>query len=496
MRTHTDGQPSGFLDERVEDGGAGIMDARESLRRRTCQPPPDFRLVQKSPRHLTYALRNWSNYRMRFSILFLSFALTLTATSANARMIASEGDGGEPKEEVMSPVPPTPPGQTNNPKWATPVYEGQTSALGWTPEAFAVPKGMEERVQFWKDIYTKYSSDQGILHDSLYVHIIYEDVDFTDIAKDDTLSNKQKEKARRKRVDERKKEIASRLKRLSEVKDGGVSLEGEDRRYWDMFEKVDEPRKFKEAATKGRLRFQLGQRNQFINGIYQSGRYLRQMEEIFKQQGLPLELTRLVFVESSFNLRARSRVGASGIWQFMRSAARIYMHMDTGADERNDPLRATLAATKKFRENYEALKAWPLAVTAYNHGVNGMKRMVDKYKTTDIVELTDVRKGRFGFASASFYASFLAALDVEKNADKYFGILEVMPELRGAEIKIVKTQFAKDFLKWFNNDVELAQMLNPHVSSAVWNNKAPLNRKHTLRVPLLQESAARGTLGD
>ncbi len=395
----------------------------------------------------------------------------------------------------MSQTPPPPPTIVTNPKWATPVYEGQTNALGWTPEAFAVPKGMEERVQFWKDIYTKYNSDQGLLHDSLYVHLIYEDVDFSDIAADTSLNNKQKEKARRKRVDERKKEIAARLKRLQTLKDA-AGLEGEDRRYWDMFEKVDEPHKFSEAAKRGRLRFQLGQRNQFINGIYQSGRYLRQMEEIFRQQGLPLELTRLVFVESSFNLRARSRVGASGIWQFMRSAARIYMHMDHGADERNDPLRATLAAAKKLRENFETVKTWPLALTGYNHGINGVRRMIDKFGTTDIAELTDVRKGRFGFASANFYASFLAAVDVEKNADKYFGILEVMPELRGAEIKIVKSQFARDFLKWFNNDVDLAQMLNPRVSPSVWNNKTPLIRKHILRVPLLQESAARGTLGD
>jgi membrane-bound lytic murein transglycosylase D len=417
-----------------------------------------------------------------------------TAEPAQARAIAAEGDG-EIKEQIVSDVPPTPPAITQNPKWATPVYEGQTTALGWTPDAFAVPHGMEDRVQFWKDIYTKYSSDQGILHDSIYVHIVYEDVDFADIMTDASLSQKQKDKARRKRVDERKKEIAARLKRLHDVKDP-ATLEGEDRRYWDMFEKVEEAKKFKEAAAKGRLRFQLGQRNAFINGIYQSGRYIRQMEEIFRQQGLPLELTRLVFVESSFNLRARSRVGASGIWQFMRSAARIYMRMDHSADERNDPLRATIAAAKKLRENYEILKAWPLAVTAYNHGVNGMRRMVDKYGTRDIAELTDVRKGRFGFASASFYASFLAALDVEKNADKYFGILEIMPELRGAEIKIVKSQFAKDFLKWFNNDLELAQMLNPHVAPSVWKGKTPLPHKHILRVPLLQESAARGHLGD
>lgn len=423
-------------------------------------------------------------------ILFFLFAET-----SSARFLTSDVDVSEGTEQVMPDVPESAPAVAANPKWATPNYKAQDGALGWSSDVFKVPVGMESRVQFWKDIYTKYTSDQGVLHDSLYVGIIYEDVDFSDITAHTEWTSLKKEKERRKRIKDKKDEIVNRLKRLSVLKDG-TGLEGEDRRYWDMFSSVDEPRKFLEAGKKGRLRFQLGQRNQFINGIYQSGRYLRQMEEIFRQQGVPLELTRMVFVESSFNLRARSRVGASGIWQFMRSAARSYMHMDHVADERNDPLRATLAAAKKLRANYAMVGNWPLAVTGYNHGPSGVLRLTKKEGTTDIVQLTEVRRGRFGFASANFYASFLAALDVERNADKHFGILEVMPELRGAEIKIVKSQFAKDFLKWFNNDVDLAQMLNPHVSPAVWSGKAPLSRRHILRVPLLQESAARGHLGD
>ncbi len=380
-----------------------------------------------------------------------------------------------------------------NPKWSPPVYTGQENALGWTPEAFAVPKGMEERVQFWKDIYTKYTSDQGILHDSQYVHIIYESIDFGDITAQKDLTDRQREKARRKRVDEKKKEIAARLKRVGESKTA-EGLTGEDLRYWEMFAKVDQPRKFIEAGRKGRLRFQLGQRNQFINGIYSSGRYIKQMEDIFRREGVPVELTRLPFVESSFNLRARSRVGASGIWQFMRSTARMYMRLDGSADERNDPLRATASAARKMRDNYTMLKHWPLAVTAYNHGPSGVRRLTEKMGTTDLAELTDVRRGRFGFASASFYASFLAAVDVERNAEKYFGPLEVMPEVRGAEIKLVQNKNVKDMLKWFNNDIELAKILNPHVTDSVWKGRTPLSRKHILRVPLVQESQARAEL--
>jgi membrane-bound lytic murein transglycosylase D len=331
------------------------------------------------------------------------------------------------------------------------------------------------------------------LHDSRYVNVVYDTVDFTDISARQDLTTHQKERERRKRVNEKKKEIAARLRHLQTLK-SDEGLEGEDYRYWQMFSGIDEHHKFTEAATRKRLRFQLGQRDIFIRGIYQSGRYLRQMEEIFRQEGLPSELTRLPFVESSFNLKARSRVGASGIWQFMRSTGRLYLRMDSSADERNDPLAATRAAAKKLKDNYNMLQSWPLAITAWNHGPNGVKRLTQKMGTTDIVELIDVRKGRFGFASASFFASFLAALKTEAEADKYFGPLEVMPELRGADVQLVKSVPAKDFMKWFNDDMDVARELNPHVVDSVWKGRMPLGRKHLLRVPLTIESQARAEL--
>lgn len=438
-------------------------------------------------------------FKQRWKWIFIGLLLSFVGYSLASQNeepstpTTIEPDEGVFPEEVMPQPAEAPKFTPLNPKWTPPDFRKQEAALGWTATAFEVPKGMEERVQFWKDIYTKFNSDQGVLHDSKYVHLIYDSIDFADITSREDLTQKQREKMRRKRVDEKKKEIAERLKRLQTLT-SGEGLEGEDLRYWEMFSKVDENKKFVEASKKGRLRFQLGQRDIFMRGIFMSGRYLRQMEEIFRQEALPIELTRLPFVESSFNLRARSRVGASGIWQFMRSTARLYMRMDASADERNDPLRATRAAAKKLRENYRMLGAWPLAVTAYNHGPYGVKRLTEKMGTSDIVELIDVRKGRFGFASASFFASFLAALDVEANAQKHFGSLEIMPELRGAEVKLLRSVPKTEILKWFDGDIELARTMNPHIHEVVWRGSAPLTARHTLRVPLLQETAARQAL--
>lgn len=366
--------------------------------------------------------------------------------------------------------------------WHPPDYSHQEKALGYSADAFAVPHGMEDRVKFWVDIYTKYTNDQGLLHDSKYINLVYETVDLSDISNNAMMTPTQKDRVKRKRIKEEKKLVAERLKRLAKVKDPST-LTGDDLRYWKLLEPIDEKDKFTEAARHGRLRYQAGQKDQFMRGITQSGRYLKQMEEIFREEGLPIELTRLPFVESSFNLVARSKVGASGIWQFMRSAGRLYLRMDDVCDDRNDPLRATRAAARKLRQEYGMLQSWPLTITGWNHGAAGIRRMVEKYKTRDIAELTDVRHGKFKFASANFFASFLAALQVEKDAGKYFGVLPTLAEVKGEDIRLEKEVQISQLLKWFNDDFDLAKLYNPHIRARVWTRKGHLHRRDFIRVP-------------
>lgn len=441
---------------------------------------------------------------MNYKRLFIIPALFLSLLNGRADAIVSIAtDGVEPSAsegDEDTPVVPEaierPPAAGADQPWKAPDYSGQERALGYTPDAFKTPAGMEPRVAFWVDIYTKYTTDQGVLHDSRYINLVYETVDFSDLVQNEGLTLGQREKARRDRVKQAKKDIEERLLRLQKLT-GPEGLEGDDLRYWNLFAEVTEPKKFFEASRKGRLRFQLGQRDRFIEGIYQSGRHIKEMEEIFKREGIPLELTRLPFVESSFNLKARSKVGASGIWQFMRSTARSYMRMDGSVDERNDPLRSTVAAARKMRNNYEMLQAWPLAVTGYNHGPSGVQRLVRKHKTTNLAELTEMRGGRFGFASANFYASFLAAVRVEQSADKYFGpSLKRMAELRGSEIKLEKPLAIRQLVSWFDNDLGKAQTYNPHVRPHMWP-KGTVQGRNFIRVAtekatLAQEDLSKG----
>jgi membrane-bound lytic murein transglycosylase D len=366
--------------------------------------------------------------------------------------------------------------------WRPPKYLDQDKALGHGVGAFAVPPGFEDRVQFWSDVYTKYNNDQGLLHDSKYIHLVYETVDLSDITANLFMTARQKDKAKEKRVKAAKAAVADRLKSLSSVKDPAL-LSGDDLRYWKLFEKIDDPNRFVDASRKGRLRFQAGQKDQFMRGITHSGRYLKQMEEVFREEGLPIELTRLPFVESSFNLNARSRVGASGLWQFMRSTGRSFLRINDACDERNDALKATRAAARKLKQDFEMLQSWPLTVTGWNHGTTGVRKLIERFHTREIVELTDVRRGRFKFASANFYASFLAALDVEKNADRYFGVLPVLAETKGEEIKLQKELPISQLVAWFGGDEVAAKLYNPHINAKTWNKGVHLHKKDFIRVP-------------
>lgn len=391
-----------------------------------------------------------------------------------------------PPAAVLSPLPmltvtPTPQAVLGG-VWQPPDYSHQERALGYVEAAFGVPHGLEDRVHFWMDIYTRYTNDQGLLHDSKYLHLIYETVDLSDITNNPVMTAREKDRAKEKRIKGAKKLVAERLKSLASVKDPSA-LQGDDLRYWKLFEPIDEKNKFTEAARRGRLRYQAGQRDQFSRGIMQSGRYLRQMEAIFKEEGLPIELTRLPFVESSFNLGARSKVGASGIWQFMRTTGRLYLRMDDVCDERNDPLKATRAAARKFKQDFLMLQSWPLTITGWNHGSAGVRRLVERYKTRDIAELTDVRRGRFKFASANFFASFLAALEVERNAAANFGVLQTLPEVKGEELKLEKELTIGQLVKWFGDDEEKAKMYNPHIRSTSWSKGSKLHKKDFVRLP-------------
>jgi membrane-bound lytic murein transglycosylase D len=357
--------------------------------------------------------------------------------------------------------------------WVAPDFTKQEGAVGWTDKTFDVPPGFHQRVKFWIDIYTKYSTRQALLHDAKYMDIVYKTLDFTDIESNGNLTQGEKDHIKKKRIKEEKKNIKEQLARIQKLQDNPSKLAPEDLAVYQKFRFVNEKNKFNAAAVRSRLRMQLGQKDRFMLGVYFSGRYIREMEKIFREENVPIELTRLPFVESSFNLYAYSRVGASGIWQFMRSTAKLFrLKIDPIRDMRNDPLSATRAAAKLLRSNYKMLGSWPLALTGYNHGPQGVSRLAKKLKSDDINEIVWNSTGRrFGFASENFYACFLAALAVESNAAKYFGKLEISPPLVYDEVAVPRhltfPELAFAMKTESDDGLDRARLYNPYFTRPV-----------------------------
>jgi membrane-bound lytic murein transglycosylase D len=258
----------------------------------------------------------------------------------------------------------------------------------------------------------------------------------------------------------------------------------EEKKIYQLFSDVNEPNKFYEAASRKRLRIQLGQKDRFLDGLIQSGRYLPIMEDIFRKEGLPVELTRLPFVESSFNTRARSKVGASGIWQFMRFTGKLFVHVNDAVDERNDPIRATEAAAKLLKMNYESLGNWPLAVTAYNHGREGMVRAVRKIGSDELEEVVaDYRSRSFGFASSNFFTELLAAIEVERNVDHYFGKIERAKPVPSIEVEMPDYVDLPELCKQVGLDEAKVRDLNPGLQDTLFTGNQLLPKGYRLRLP-------------
>lgn len=278
-----------------------------------------------------------------------------------------------------------------------------------------VPTGLQNSVEFWKQIFGKHDSKTVLLFDPFDQATIFSTLQLADTP-------------------------ASR-----------AALEKERRRVLAEHDLDEEM---------GRLRAQRGAKDQFLAGLRLAGRYLPEMKKIFRDHELPTDLAYLPLVESSFNLRARSPVGAAGIWQFMPDTGRKFLRIDNTVDERLDPIASTRAAARLLKENHQILGSWPLAITAYNHGTEGVFRAIE---TTGSRHLPDIirryKSPTFGFASQNFYAEFLAVVYLAKNSERYFPFLRAHPPLVLREWKVGQTTridamlkpaaiLPKDFYNW------------------------------------------------
>jgi membrane-bound lytic murein transglycosylase D len=336
--------------------------------------------------------------------------------------------------------------------------------------AVPYPPQLQRDVNFWVRVYTQIDTDSGYLHDQYDLAVVYDTLHF---------APNSSPRARERIVEHARDQYAAELRHIAS---GQGPLSPEDERIKALWGAQATPERLLEATDD--IRFQLGQANRFKAGLIRSGAWQQDIADALKDEGLPPELAALPLVESSYNPRAYSKVGAAGLWQFMPSTGRRFMRIDRAIDDRMDPFRATDAAAQLLAYNHRILGTWPLALTAYNHGVAGMRRAVETLGTTDITTIVRNYQSRtFGFASRNFYVSFLAALKIERDPQKYFGAILPLKEARFREVKMPGYVTVASLERALAIDPETLHDLNPALRRAVWRGRVTVPRGYELRLP-------------
>ena len=270
---------------------------------------------------------------------------------------------------------------------------------------FPRPPALSANVDFWKRIYTEFGVGDFVLHDRENLAMVYDVVRVGGTTNERRAAEAAAPEIRRLR--EKYAGILDSLARgipAESFGDDGIRIA----QVWGCPCSSDV---LLRAASN--IRVQQGLRERVEDGLRRARALMPQILSILQRHNVPQELAALPLVESSFNPHAQSKAGAVGLWQFIMSTGKRYLNITRRRDDRRDPIRATDAAARLLKHNYEALGSWPLALLAYNHGREGILVAKATLGSNAVDEIIVRYNGpRFGFASRNFYPEFLAALDI------------------------------------------------------------------------------------
>lgn len=279
---------------------------------------------------------------------------------------------------------------------------------------FAIPDYFKDATTFWFDIYTQHPSSHSVLHDKDNLALIYDVLDFSSVHSSE-LNQFTKSALQVKYVEKIVSRYKTAFNQLSYGKPAGEIgakiIEALERAKIKLPSKKRRKNFFNELSTA--LRAQTGQKDNIQAGINSFAVYEKTIKTYFDAFDVPWELKAIPFLESSFNVRARSKVGASGVWQFMRWIGGHFMPLSRRQDGRLQPLMATASALHLLKQNLKILGRWDLAIAAYNSGtkhlLKGKRQLVankTEYSLANILE--NYEHEHLGFASKNFFAEFLA----------------------------------------------------------------------------------------
>ncbi|GMR04922.1 MAG: hypothetical protein BMS9Abin23_0842 [Thermodesulfobacteriota bacterium] len=210
--------------------------------------------------------------------------------------------------------------------------------------------------------------------------------------------------------------------------------------------------------------FQTGGREYFVKWLRRTGGYDKLIKGILRDEGMPEDLFYVALIESGLNPRARSRMRAVGMWQFIRATAVRYgLRVDWWIDERMDPEKSTIAAAKFLKRLYGRFDSWYLAVAGYNAGEGRIRRAVKKHRTDDFWALAKKRK-TLKRETRQYVPKYLAAMLIAKNPEKYgFRDIEYADSVEYEKVKMPHATDIKVIAEAAGITVAEFKKLNPEL---------------------------------
>ena len=360
-------------------------------------------------------------------------------------------------------------------------------------QTFSCPQSLMPRVGFWVEVFSRWDTDTAIFHDKQNPNRVYSTLKRTEgcrrSRKGDSIYRE------RKRLKRNLTSLASKLSK-------NAALSDSQERLYSSFNGASS-QEVKAAAE--RVRCQSGNKNRMREALTQFHTYRPTILDALESQNLTPELQYLPFVESAFNPKALSHVGAAGLWQIMPATGRnLGLTVNSKVDERYDPKAATFAAAKYFRDSVDKLSVAafengstvqakdlnPFVITSYNYGVRGMQRAIKQVGLDYERLLLEYKSPSFQTAVKNFYASFLAARHVAKNSDRFFGEVEADYSKRinsFSAITLKRATSIKRLSSQLGADKGTLKHLNPALRSVIWKHKALVPKGITLRLPYKEE---------
>ncbi len=240
-------------------------------------------------------------------------------------------------------------------------------------------------------------------------------------------------------------------------------------------ESVLERREVKAAIR----RFTGVERSFLQRGLKNASLYLPSVKDSVRKKNLPEELAYLPLIESAYSVRAFSRAGASGLWQFMAPTARFYnLRVDFWVDERRDPFKSTDRALRHIRDLYRYFNNWELALAAYNAGQGAVKSAVRRGNSRDYWELCT--KHLLKRETMEYVPRFIAAAYIAKqpqtfgfvfDEDKAYPAFETLTLEKPIDLTV--------FCRRSGIHLEKLRFLNPELIRFL----TPPDRSYNIRIP-------------